>query len=659
MEWASCMRVISVTINKLAPFVPQFLDLSEADSLGVFVGPNGSGKSRLSTYISIALSALGANGPRGYSSPDGLVDIEVGVDFADELRELRDIAKDLAGRSHIFQSSNLTWQGKAQVHLRVSDPELGLEVESSGDGIDQNEWMVWREAIQKTENIRVSMIDANRAFSRAASLGEINRARAEDFRNVAENWSQNWATADSDNVFVHWFTLLYSMEQRELNRANAERMEGGDGRIHDPFKQLNKAIASVVGEIKIKGSGTNGELQFGGDNHSVIFQQLSGGEREVIYLLTLAELHSIKNGILIIDEPELHLHPLLLRRMLAVISERNPSLQLLISSHSYEAAEAALNRGRLYSFSADNGAISIFPVDPGSAYQHLVTILGTPGLGLSSTLFVAVEGAADSLRSPARFETNTIPDHRIVFLRAGSGKKQVTSLIDSLKGLASSRGEPLHIIGIVDGDYSSMGGETVFNGILSIGVHEVENLYLEPVWLDSFAKDLCPGLDWDGAELEIRRFAKENAGTWVFQYASEHHRKEWLKLRCVQDLDDLKPKLEALTWEQLVSNDHHLQTVMSGIGSEPRSHIVEAIRIYARVVEDPDIWKHCKGKLILTGIARRLGFSGDRTKLEIELDRYRVQTAELELEGWGKVQQFLDIQLMQLSTPRNTQDRRA
>jgi len=77
------------------------------------------------------------------------------------------------------------------------------------------------------------------------------------------------------------------------------------------------------------------------DKSVVDLDQLSSGEREVIAFFTYLCTKAIDNSIIIIDEPELHLHPKWQSIILYAIHKIFPNIQLFIASHSSEIHQAS------------------------------------------------------------------------------------------------------------------------------------------------------------------------------------------------------------------------------------------------------------------------------------------------------------------------------
>jgi len=77
------------------------------------------------------------------------------------------------------------------------------------------------------------------------------------------------------------------------------------------------------------------------DKSIVDLDQLSSGEREVIAFFTYLCTKAINNSIIIIDEPELHLHSKWQSIIIYAIHKIFPNVQLFVASHSKEIHQAS------------------------------------------------------------------------------------------------------------------------------------------------------------------------------------------------------------------------------------------------------------------------------------------------------------------------------
>jgi energy-coupling factor transporter ATP-binding protein EcfA2 len=90
-------------------------------------------------------------------------------------------------------------------------------------------------------------------------------------------------------------------------------------------------IAGIAGEQV--GSGFDLYLT-GRNGNKIPVDALSSGEIEALTMLGRHIISSLKNGIVFIDEPELHLHPAWQRNILKAMIKVYPETQLIIATHS-------------------------------------------------------------------------------------------------------------------------------------------------------------------------------------------------------------------------------------------------------------------------------------------------------------------------------------
>ena len=99
--------------------------------------------------------------------------------------------------------------------------------------------------------------------------------------------------------------------------------------------------------------------------NSFCFEKLSSGEKSIIMILISLFGYDLSNGFLIIDEPELHLHPYLLKNVVEVLKEISIKLniQFICATHSPVLIdEQSINN--VYKFSFVNGQTNInYPWD--------------------------------------------------------------------------------------------------------------------------------------------------------------------------------------------------------------------------------------------------------------------------------------------------------
>ncbi|MCB9677026.1 MAG: AAA family ATPase [Alphaproteobacteria bacterium] len=94
------------------------------------------------------------------------------------------------------------------------------------------------------------------------------------------------------------------------------------------------AVSAFLPHYEFVGLTPELELQFSVRQKRVLFRDLSSGERKIIFLFAEILMHCGPNGILLIDEPEAHLHPDWQRRMPGALQALLPEGQIIAATHS-------------------------------------------------------------------------------------------------------------------------------------------------------------------------------------------------------------------------------------------------------------------------------------------------------------------------------------
>ena len=133
--------------------------------------------------------------------------------------------------------------------------------------------------------------------------------------------------------------------------------------------------------------------------HTVPFQDLSSGEKEVFFILSFFLRNNVQDAVVVVDEPELHLHPELGRLLVRTMQEIRPGNQLWVATHSGEIIDEA-GRDRIFFLHRNENALSV-GLTPGTeepdAVQLFRDIFGFSGfLGVARAM-VFTEGSGASL----------------------------------------------------------------------------------------------------------------------------------------------------------------------------------------------------------------------------------------------------------------------
>jgi hypothetical protein len=419
----------------------------------------------------------------------------------------------------------------------------------------------------------------------------------------------------TSNLYAQWVRAMLGEQQRLavefLQAAQAERAAGRTVvPPEDTLARYREALSSILPHLQfVELDMQRRELVYDSAGHRVGYHELSTGEKELAFLVGQVERFGVRDGIFLLDEPELHLNAELLRRWTEYLRGTVRHGQVWLATHSLEVAEVAgaaativLERG------ADRSVRRAVPIGERPVLATLCRAVGTPAFSLLDRRFVFVEGRVElgeSERVRRLLDTGT----SVHFLESGSCG-EVLSRLRGVSGVASAA-EQLRVGAIIDRDHRSerQAAAVEAEGVFVLPVHELENAFLQPAMLTAILAQA--GRDREGVTELLRRATDPIAGVWILQRAAMRH--EW---------EDVPAALRRAAMpfsrdDVLGDRDAFLEAVLQ---SQPldeadtarrHRHLVEAASAYEAARENIDeLWRVCSGKEAIRNVARDLGFRG-------------------------------------------------
>lgn len=291
-----------------------------------------------------------------------------------------------------------------------------------------------------------------------------------------------WKDAfQSQRCAIAMYDLLSLVNHRARQLADA--CERGDEHECDRLKSGSKgAIATVNKIMRLAGMDVAINIQRGeeltatkrgGPPYSIA--KLSDGERNAI-LIAANVLTALEESLIIIDEPERHLHRSIVSPLISQLLQERPDCTFVVSTHEPQLpidnpmAQVLLTRACEYS---SEGSVS-YDADLIISADEIDDDLKKAILGERRKIMF-VEGAEHSLDKP--LYSRLFPNVSVV---AKSNCREVVSAVVGITGAAAlSWVKPF---GIVDNDSSDSSRiqELQSKGVTALEVYSVESVYYHP-----------------------------------------------------------------------------------------------------------------------------------------------------------------------------------
>lgn len=609
------MHFESVSISAWRNFENVRLDIPIESKLVCLVGENGAGKSNILELLSMAAHIFGITSgidlPRGdpRSEPHKAeIVLRYTGDTGDHITATTRERQGDTSRGWDGSLTLRTTRGsQAVVANGIEEPAIAAQVARQAVQVCQ----------ENRQEVRHLYLDANRSYPpQPVQLQEWVQAMQQDI--LAPAFLHQQAARSSKTMYGEWVKYMLTLEQQsaaqhvqQIRRAR----EAGDElpTFSDPFSSYANELAKVLPHVRFSGVDTQARtISFDTSGQELPFDALSGGEKEIAFLIGQIERFKLRSGLLFVDEPELHLNPDLLRIWVTYLRESVYEGQVWLATHSAEAVEVipqeavfVLSR-RPLSRTVDS-AISLASRP---LLATLAATVGAPAFSLQDLQFVFVEGETGR-GERERFAKLCGRPLRTRFLEMG-GCRAVIDRLHFAQTFSGELPQEVRFKGIVDRDFRSPEAARDLergHGIHVLRVDEVENMFLQP-------------------ELLVRLASKAGLGNQPLQFlqeASDRFAGLWVIRRATLYNDDIPPPSRAtrtsasqLTWSSFSSQPEKavgtlLQTFQHGNESQDviRQALTGAVHEYGsmRVALDR-IWKECLGKECLVLLASRLGFSG-------------------------------------------------
>lgn len=610
------MRIRSISVVKWRHLNNIQLQLDHDAALVCIVGANGTGKSHLLELIAACAHRLGLSQgvdiPRGDPFSD---DHELSLQFFLAPGVSSAVDDDLS--SHAAYGS---WDRTLTIQSVRKPGDASTCIYAGGLG-DNDRKQFAEKVVQRlgtSKSVHFLSLDADRAYPKKnVNINEIAQAYETDW--AGAEFTRGRSFKSTTTLYDEWLKYFLAQENQSGSKLMQEmrraKKSGGElPTFTDHFEAYANALQRVLPQLVFTGVDSKQRtLLFDTTGLHLTFNQLSGGEREIAFLVGQMDRFGLRQGLLLIDEPELHLNADLIRTWVSYLLGTVENGQIWLATHSLEAVEAA---GQKATFVLERNETTrkvdrLSRLDTRPVLSALSRAVGTPAFSISQLRFVFVEGE-EGVGERERFHRLAGAPQNVRFMECGSCN-EVIRRVSNTKALAQEAEAGIRIGGIVDRDFRS-GAEvstlTAHSEVFVLGTHEVENMFLHPPTLTHLIKQ--HGIENVVPEELIQNTADTRAGSWIFQYA--------LGTRNAKALPELatgvKERAKSLPWERfLVDRESVILEIaaLSELDHNDQQKLASILRIavgaYERQRMERDFWRICEGKQVLNAIARKCGFA--------------------------------------------------
>jgi len=388
--------------------------------------------------------------------------------------------KDLKGDKLMTFNLTVPLPGRAPLDFMLKGGESLFVLGANGSGKSSLMHLFYKthqDNARRMSAHRQSWIDMNAiVFSPAQKRSEENNLRHEDNDRTAR-WRD---PKGHERSRIDIYNLIDPENVRALSIANAVDSDDIElakslSKADAPIKIINEIfqLSNLPIEISIKEREQLVARRSGSPPYSI--EELSDGERNA--LLIAASVLTVKGGTLIlIDEPERHLHRSIISPLLTHLFAKRPDCAFVVSTHEVmlpldnPSARTLLVRGCTYT----NASVSTWEADLVTPETAIDDDLRKDILGARRKLLF-IEGTEQSLDKP--LYTLVFPNISVV---AKSSCRDVEHAVASLR--EASELHWLHAFGIIDNDRRAQDDiDRLKNmGVYALSVFSVESIYYHP-----------------------------------------------------------------------------------------------------------------------------------------------------------------------------------
>lgn len=293
---------------------------------------------------------------------------------------------------------------------------------------------------------------------------------------VQNRESNRWGSKASSMLLNDFDFLIQALFAEQSRTALESHNMARRGMAHNAsptkFEKLEHIWSLLLPHRQLIISGDEIDVQIPLTTSSYKASEMSDGERAIFYLIGQV-LVAAENSLIIIDEPELHVHRSIMSSLWDQLESSRPDCAFVFITHDLEFASSRVAKKyaiKEYQSTGPIWGLESIPSDTGFSEELTTLILG------SRRPILFVEGGMNSLDKA--LYRSIYPEWTII--PRGSCQDVVHAVVTLRANQQLTR---IHCAGIVDADdHNSAEIEAFSNmGVHVLPVSEIENLFILPI----------------------------------------------------------------------------------------------------------------------------------------------------------------------------------
>ncbi len=342
-----------------------FREPISGSELIVLAGPNGSGKSSILELLSFGLTTRYSwQYIQTRAMSEHRVGIKIGLS-SEEIRLLLDENPD-ENISEFLRRHRGYWM---EINLPESIPEKSRTTNTGVHALVSRKFQNFERKLGFF--IRSDRSYAGRGYKQQNLFSWRNKLQPNYFNKISYVGTIEQYNDMYDFLVEQSYHHVYALGEYYKKTRSGEACEEPP----DPLLPYNELLGKLFpGYSFVDASPDDLSLKVKlPSGNTIPFQDMSSGEKEVFFILSFFIRHNVSNSVIVIDEPELHLHPELARKLVQLMKSIRQGNQIWLATHSAELIDEA-GRERTFFLRASDDRSSFECIPATKQGAHIETL---------------------------------------------------------------------------------------------------------------------------------------------------------------------------------------------------------------------------------------------------------------------------------------------